>query len=269
MDKCRLKLRSVHVQFPQTAGGPARHVLAGVSLDLNEGECLGLLGLSGDGKSTLRRVAEGALPPSRGEVHLRTPTGWLDLYRGPRRDIRAARRFIGVVDQIAELNPRRRVLDLVTDPLAIHGLGDRRERRRRAEHLLCRVGLDGYGGREAAALSGGQLQRVAIARALIAHPPVLLLDEPTSALDVLNTSELVRLLDGLLDERRPAVLMVTHDLAIVRHLADRVAILDRGQVCEEASADVMFENPLSAKARLLLKYARQTAPARPHPGLVQ
>jgi ABC-type glutathione transport system ATPase component len=230
-------------------------------LDVRVGEILALCGPSGSGKSTLLAILAGLLRPQSGLVLLSTAEGLFDLHAGSPREWRRQRRYFGFVHQDPReyLNDRRTVADIVADPLRIHDLSpSRREQQSRVENTLLAVGITReQAARTPAALSGGQRQRVALARALVAGPRMIFLDEPTSALDVSVQASIIGLLQSL---RRAAggtaYVMVTHDLPLARQLADRVAILDRGQVAEIGEIDRVFDGPTSAVARDLLGMVR-------------
>lgn len=257
-------------------------------LDVRTGETLALCGPSGSGKSTLLAILAGLLQPRAGRVWLSTEGGPADLHCGSRGAWGSLRRHLGFVHQDPRefLNDRRRVADIVADPLAIHGLpgipagaggtlagrvverlaralrfgglASRRERRSRALAVLQNVGITPeQSGRRPGALSGGQRQRVAIARALVAQPRLVFLDEPTSALDVSVQASVVELLRRLRREDGDrAYVLVTHDLALARQLADRVAILDGGRIVELGEVDRVFREPSSPIALELLAIAR-------------
>ncbi|MBH0237656.1 ABC transporter ATP-binding protein [Methylobrevis sp. L22] len=205
-----------------------------VSFSVAAGEAYGLVGESGSGKSTILRAITGLVRPSAGTISIageaisasgRRPAGF---YRSVQMVFQ---------DPYGSLHPRRTVDQTLAEPLAIHSLADREAR---IVGALAEVGLgDGFRFRYPHQLSGGQRQRVAIARALILRPRLLLLDEPTSALDVSVQAEILNLLERLRAELGLAYVLVSHDLAVVGHLCDRLAILRRGRVVEEAGADAL------------------------------
>ncbi|MDR2161709.1 MAG: ATP-binding cassette domain-containing protein [Desulfovibrio sp.] len=239
-----------------------------VSLDLFPGQTLGVVGESGSGKSTLGRMAVGLLPPSAGEIRIRG----LALYGKGKLGLPPA--LAGAVQMIfqdpySSLNPRMRVGRAVEEPLLWSGPpAGRGERLRRVEAMLEQVGLDA---RQARAypheLSGGQRQRVAIARALITRPVFVVCDEPTSSLDASVQAQVLNLLKDLQDALGVAYLFISHDLAVIRHMADRVAVMYRGLVVEEADAADLFGGPRHPYTRLLLGAAPEAVfPGRPSPG---
>ncbi len=220
-----------------------------VSLQLGPGEVVGLVGESGCGKSTLARMLLGLLTPSRGEVRL----GGVPLARLGRREI--GRRIQPVFqDPYGSLNPRKRVREIVALPLKVHGIGDRSRRRQLVREMLDRVGLpqrleDALPGQ----LSGGQRQRVAIARALVSRPGILVCDEPTSALDVSVQSQILNLLMDLRREFGLAYLVISHNLAVVEHLCDRVAVMYLGRIVEEGDTEALFRAPRHPYTRALME----------------
>ena len=227
-------------------------------LEVRAGEVLALCGPSGSGKSTLLLILAGLLRPRSGQVLFSEVKRTTDLFGGSRGDWRRLRRHFGFVHQDPReyLNDRRTIADIVADPLSIHHWpGDRLAR---ARMMLERVGIGpAQAKRRPDALSGGQRQRVAIARALVARPSLVFLDEPTSALDVSVQASILELLQGLRKEdERTAYVLVTHDLRLARQLADRIAILDRGQIVELGQIDRVLDHPDSAIARKLLGIAR-------------
>jgi oligopeptide/dipeptide ABC transporter ATP-binding protein len=239
------------------------HAVDGVSFSIGRGETLGLVGETGSGKSTVGRILVRLQEPDGGRV---TFDG-VDLLALKGRALRERRRDFQIVfqDPMASLNPRMRVGDIVAEPLLIHRVGDRAERRRRAEALLARVGLD------ASALdkyphefSGGQRQRVGIARALALDPKFIVLDEPVSALDVSVQAQVVNLLQDLQEERGLTYLFIAHGLQVVAHVSTRVAVMYLGRIVEEGATEELFSNPLHPYTKALLEAVPEPDPA--HPG---
>ena len=222
--------------------------VADVDLDLGKGEVLGLVGESGSGKSTLGKMLLGLLGPDRGTIRL----GGIDVARMGRRAL--ARRIQPVFqDPYSSLNPRKSVAAIVALPLAVQAIGSGEERRVRAIAMLSRVGLarrhaDVY----PSELSGGQRQRVAIARALVIEPEIVLLDEPTSALDVSVQSQILNLLLDLRRDLGLTYLFISHNLAVVEHMATRVAVMYLGRIVEMAERDALFRAPRHPYTRALL-----------------
>lgn len=215
------------------------HALSGVDLSIPRGAVVGLVGESGSGKSTLSRLLLGLETPTAGRVTLEGRP----IAEIPRKQV--ARRIQPVFqDPYSSLNPSWRVADLIGLPLAVHGIGDGPSRARRVRELLDLVGLPGrVADAYPAALSGGQRQRVAIARALAIEPEVLICDEPTSALDVSVQAQILNLLLDLRRETGVAMLFISHDLAVVEHMTDRVAVLYLGRVVEQGPTAEVFNAP--------------------------
>ncbi|MDX8462323.1 ABC transporter ATP-binding protein [Mesorhizobium humile] len=213
-------------------------VLKGVSLDVREGESYGLVGESGSGKSTLLRAITGLAPVASGTITVNGKT------LGKTRD-KAFYRDVQMVfqDPYGSLHPRQTVDRLLQEPLAIHGIADGEKR---IERALDEVGLGkGFRFRYAHQLSGGQRQRVAIARALILEPSVLLLDEPTSALDASVQAEVLNLLEEVRRRRKLTFLMVSHDLAIITHMCERLMVMQNGEAVETLTASQLIGHRVS------------------------
>jgi peptide/nickel transport system ATP-binding protein len=264
-----MSVQDLHRSFVLKGGmfRPSRTLKAvnGVSLDIRRGEVLGIVGESGCGKSTLARMLLGLIPASSGQV----------LFEG--EDIatidrkRLARRVQPVFqDPYSSLNPRKTLLDLVSLPLRVHRIGDAAEQRKRSLEMLDRVGLPArFADRLPGELSGGQRQRVAIARALVMKPEVLVCDEPTSALDVSVQSHILNLLVDLRAEFGLTYIFISHNLAVVEHIASRVAVMYLGRVVELAEARALFRAPAHPYTRALLMSVLTPQPGRgiPDPGL--
>jgi len=218
-----------------------------VSFEVREGETLGLVGESGCGKTTTARCILRAMAPSSGEILFRTRQGpMVDLARLSRKDLRPLRPEIQMVfqDPFGSLNPRMTLLDNVGEPLLVNGLRDRRARRDRVAELLRLVGMrPEYMYRFPHAFSGGQRQRIGIARALATEPRFVVADEPVSALDVSVQAQVLNLLLELQQRLHLTYLLVAHDLGVVRHISDRVAVMYVGQLVEMASATAIFSRP--------------------------
>jgi peptide/nickel transport system ATP-binding protein len=222
-----------------------------VSLTLARGETLGLVGESGSGKSTLARCVLQLIRPTRGAV-LFDDT---DLTRLRGRSLSATRARIGLISQdpYSALNPRWNVEQIVRHPLTARGVGTGGERRAAVTGLIAQVGLPAsYASRYPAQLSGGERQRVAIARALALDPSILLCDEPTSALDVSVQAQILNLLMEIQSVRQVSLLFISHDMAVVRRMSHRVAIMSRGEVVEIGDVDQVFEHGAHEYTRALL-----------------
>ena len=243
-----LEVRDLRVHFPITRGTVFRrtvgqvHAVDGLSLELAAAETLGLVGESGSGKTTLGRAIVGLIPPTAGTILFRgLPLG----AKGTASD-RPARAQLQMVfqDPIASLDPRWRVGASIAEPLRLNHIGTRAERQERVSDLLEVVGLSpGHAGRYPHELSGGQRQRVGLARALALNPAVIVADEAVSALDVSIRAQVINLLRQLQDELKVSYLFIAHDLAVVRHLSDRVAVMYLGQIVEQAGAADLYSDP--------------------------
>ena len=224
------------------------HAVNGVSLQVPPGSVLGLVGESGCGKSTLARMLLGLQRPSGGEIRV----DGAPLAQIGRRAL--ARRVQPIFqDPYSSLNPRKTVGAIVSLPLRVHRVGDPAGWRARVEALMDRVGLARrLYGHYPNQLSGGQRQRVAVARALVMHPELVICDEPTSALDVSVQSQILNLLQDLQREFRLTYVLISHNLAVVQHMATHVAVMYLGRIVEEAPTDVLFGRPRHPYTRALL-----------------
>ena len=223
----------------------------GVSLTLHEGETLGLVGESGCGKSTLCRAILQLTTPTSGSVRF----AGQELVGRSRRDLRSQRRQMQMIfqDPFASLNPRKRVGQIVGDPLELHGLARGAELKRRVQELLDRVGLAAeHYNRFPHEFSGGQRQRIGIARALALRPKLIVADEPVSALDVSVQAQIINLLEDVQDEFGLSYLFVAHDLGVVRHVSDRIAVMYLGKIVENSGADELYDKPIHPYTNALL-----------------
>ena len=234
-----------------TRSGPALRAVDGVSFRVAAGETLGLVGESGGGKTTVGLSVLRLIQPSRGSVTFEGR----DVLAAGRTEMKALRQRMQIVfqDPIGALDPRKSVGDSVGEGLRIQGLASRSESRQRAAEVLDRVGLTAAQSRSLPhELSGGQLQRVGIARALALDPRLVVCDEPVSALDVSIQAQIINLLLDLQAERGLAYLFIAHDLALVRHISDRVAVMYLGRIVESAPAGELFDRPAHPYTRALL-----------------
>ena len=214
----------------------------GVSLALAEGRTLGLVGESGCGKSTLCRTILQLVAPTSGSVRFLGR----ELVGLSQRQLRPLRREIQMIfqDPFASLNPRKRVGQIIGEPMRMHGIAEGRALKSRVGDLLERVGLQGeHYNRFPHEFSGGQRQRLGIARALGLRPRLIIADEPVSALDVSVQAQIINLLEDLQREFGMAYLFVAHDLGVVRHVSDRVAVMYLGRIVEEARSDILYARP--------------------------
>lgn len=216
--------------------------LDGVSLSVPRGQCVGVIGESGSGKSSLARIAAGLAPGASGTLRLDGAPVALPVRERSRDQCRRIQMVFQ--DPVGSLNPVMTVGAIVTEGMAIHGLGDRRARAERAGQLLADVGLDPMlAAHRPHQLSGGQRQRVAIARALAVETEILLLDEPTSALDLVVQAQIINLLLALQDSRGLGYLFISHDLDVVRHLCHQVHVITAGRIVESGSTASVLGNP--------------------------
>jgi oligopeptide transport system ATP-binding protein len=222
-----------------------------VSFSIDEGETFGLVGESGSGKTTTGRCMLRLIEPTSGAVTFRGE----DVLTFTAARMRRARRDMQIVfqDPYGSLNPRMRVRQIVEEPLVIHELGSRTERRDRVAELFRLVGLDpGQLDRHPKEFSGGQRQRIGLARALALNPSFVILDEPVSALDVSVQAQIINLLEELQDEFGLSYLFVAHDLGVVRHVSDRVAVMYLGKIVENSDSDGLYDRPLHPYTNALL-----------------
>lgn len=244
---------------------PPRRVVDEVSLSVGPGETYALVGESGCGKTTLARMAVALVRPTAGRVFF----GGADVHRMRGRRLEAFRRRVQIVfqDPAGALDPRQRVASAIEEPLLLHRLGTPAERRREVSRLLEVVGLgEREGGRFPHQLSGGQKQRVLIARALALGPSVILLDEPVSALDVSVRAQVLNLLTRVQRENDLSYLFISHDIGVVRYVADRVGVMHRGRLVEEGPAASVLSRPAHPYTAALLRAVPVPDPAsRPSP----
>jgi oligopeptide transport system ATP-binding protein len=260
-----LRARGVRKYFPVRAGafGSRAYVRAvdDVDLGVGEGETVGLVGESGCGKSTLGRVLLRLLEADDGEIRFEG----VDVRKAARRDMRALRRRMQIVfqDPYASLNPRMTVGEAIGEGLLIHRMAGRRERAERVRELLEIVGLRAdHAHRYPHEFSGGQRQRIGIARALVLEPRLVIADEPVSSLDVSIQAQILNLLLDLQERFKLAYLFISHDLRVVRHLSDRVAVMYLGRIVEWASAEELYRSPQHPYSEALLSAVPVPDPQR-------
>jgi peptide/nickel transport system ATP-binding protein len=245
-----LAVKDLHVRF--TRGGHTVQAVSGVSFDLYEGETLGLVGESGCGKSTTGRAVAQVIKPTSGSVSL----GGVELTTCRASALRRERTRLQMIfqDPISSLNPRRRVRDIVAEPLDIWHSAKGAERLRIVNEMLEAVGLDPKIASPSYArnFSGGQCQRISIARALVMRPKVLICDEMVSALDVSVQAQILNLVEDLKSSYGLTVLFIAHDLAVVKNVSDRVAVMYLGRLCEVGTAEDLYRSPLHHYTSALL-----------------
>jgi peptide/nickel transport system ATP-binding protein len=247
------------------AGAYRVHAVSDVSLDVKRGETLGLVGESGCGKSTLGRAVLQLFRPKSGRVVF----DGIDLTAESGESLRRLRRRLQLIfqDPIASLNPRRRIGDIVAEPLIIAGVKNAAERERRVRAVLGAVGLDPdlVMRRRPHEFSGGQCQRISIARAIVLEPDLVICDEPVSALDVSIRAQILNLLEEMKARYGLTLIFIAHDLAVVKAVSDRVAVMYLGKLCEIGPAEQVFAHPAHPYTRVLLAAIPLPDPDAPVP----
>jgi oligopeptide/dipeptide ABC transporter ATP-binding protein len=237
------------------------HAVDGVSLEVRRGETLGIVGETGCGKSTLARCITGLHPVTKGRIDF----DGTDITKLSRRQMKTFRRDVQMIfqDPYGSLNPRRRVGSIIGDPFTIHNIADGAERKRRVQELMELVGLNPeHFNRFPAEFSGGQRQRIGVARALALRPKLIVCDEPVSALDVSIQAQVINLLKDLQRELGLTYVFIAHDLSVVRHVSDRVAVMYLGKISELSDGETLYERPRHPYTNALLSAASIADPDR-------
>ncbi|BCX04326.1 MAG: ABC transporter ATP-binding protein [Candidatus Roseilinea sp.] len=256
-----LEVTDLRMYFPIYRGILQRVVgyvkaVDGVSLFLREREVLGLVGESGCGKTTVGRTILRLYDPSGGEIRFRRKTGeWVDIARISHREMKPIRQEMRMIfqDPFSSLNPRLTVKDLISEPLEIHGVARGKEAEARVAELMRAVGLDpNYMNRYPHEFSGGQRQRIGLARTLSLNPRLVIADEPVSALDVSVQAQVLNLLEELKDRLGLTLIFIAHDLSVVEHISDRIAVMYVGKIVEMAETEELLHNPLHPYTEALL-----------------
>jgi oligopeptide transport system ATP-binding protein len=260
-----IDVHNLKMYFPVTAGIMVQKKVADVkavddvSFYVKKGETLGLVGESGCGKSTTGRAVLQLYKPTEGSVNF----DGTELTKLKSKELRSFRRRMQMIfqDPYSSLNPRMNVQSIIAEPMAIHGLHKGAERRDRIAYIMNAVGLNPYfAKRFPHEFSGGQRQRIGIARALAVEPDFIVADEPVSALDVSIQAQIVNLMEDLQEEFNLTYLFIAHDLAVVRHISDRVAVMYLGRIMELADSTELYENPLHPYTKALLSAIPITDP---------
>lgn len=249
-----MRVEDLVVEFPAPKGKVVNAV-SGISLDIRPGETLGLVGESGCGKSTTGKALIQLPKPTSGMVKFKGT----DLTQLNGESLRKMRTHVQMIfqDPVSSLNPRRKVGDVVAEPLKVWGPHDKAEQRAKVDKMLDAVGIDPVLARpkHAHEFSGGQCQRISIARSLVVEPELIICDEPVSALDVSVQAQILNLLEDLKAEYHLTLVFIAHDLAVVKNISDRVAVMYLGKLCEVAEANTLYETPAHPYTQLLIESA--------------
>ena len=261
-----LKVRHLSKHFPLGRKGGVFKAVDDVGFDVAAGQTVGIVGESGSGKTTCARTILRALAPTAGRVEFTNNGRTVDLAALPERRLKPLRREMQMIfqDPVASLNPRMTIGQIVAEPLLIHGVGSKRERREMVVAMLERVGLlPEHAARYPHAFSGGQRQRVGIARALILRPSLVVADEAVSALDVSVRARVLDLLKELQAEMGLTYLFVSHDLSVVRNFCDTILVMHRARIVEAGPAAQVFGDPQHPYTKVLLSAVPYPDPDRP------
>jgi peptide/nickel transport system ATP-binding protein len=247
-----LRVEDLLVEFPVGRSGLRVNAVTGISFDVKQGETLGLVGESGCGKSTTGKAVMQLPPPKSGRVFF----DGTDLSSLKGEELRKVRTRIQMIfqDPISSLNPRRKVEDIIAEGLRIWKMGDKDTQTARVRELMEAVGLDPeiQKGKRPHQFSGGQCQRISIARAVATEPKLIICDEPVSALDVSVQAQILNLLEDMKARYGLTLVFIAHDLAVVKNISDRVAVMYLGKICEVAPPDQLYERPLHPYTSALL-----------------
>jgi len=262
-----VEIKDLVKQFPIKSGILQRQTATvdavdGVNLNINKGESIGLVGESGCGKTTLGRILVRLLEPTSGSIKFEGQ----DITHLKGNALKPFRKKVQIIfqDPFSSLDPRTQVGDSISEGLRLHGVGDRKERRERVNQMLDLVGLEpSHAGRYPHEFSGGQRQRIGLARALILEPEFLVADEPVSALDVSVQAQVLNLLKELQQELDLTLLFIAHNLGVVEHISDRVAVMYLGRIVEITDRDRLYANPLHPYTEALLSAIPIPDPDRP------
>ncbi len=251
-DDVLLEAKHLTVEFPVGNTGLKVHAVSDISLDVLEGETLGLVGESGCGKSTTGKALMQMPPPTSGDVTF-DGTSLTSLKGKKLRETRPQMQMI-FQDPISSLNPRRKIIDIIGEPLKVWNRGDKASQRNTVEEVLEAVGIDpeAASNRRPHEFSGGQCQRISIARSLVLEPKMLICDEPVSALDVSVQAQVLNLLEELKDRYGLTLVFIAHDLAVVKNVSDRVAVMYLGKLCEVGPPTELYTQPAHPYTSALL-----------------